>query len=162
MLRHILAHYAVFARRNPELGLGALASDLYHVLEVPHALNVSAIVPAEIIALPLLDHEDHGVDPLRVLQRVEAVLLRTLHVAEHISALERVAAGAHRARYLDQKCANRAVARWYSVGVAGHLGWFSELAGYGLGFERLIVYLCGLQNIRDAIPYPRVPGWAQF
>ena len=35
-------------------------------------------------------------------------------------------------------------------------------AGFGLGFERLIVYMCGLQNIRDAIPYPRVPGWAQF
>jgi asparaginyl-tRNA synthetase len=35
-------------------------------------------------------------------------------------------------------------------------------AGFGLGFERLIVYICGLQNIRDAIPYPRVPGWAQF
>lgn len=35
-------------------------------------------------------------------------------------------------------------------------------AGFGLGFERLIVYLCGLQNIRDAIPYPRVPGWSQF
>jgi hypothetical protein len=35
-------------------------------------------------------------------------------------------------------------------------------AGFGLGFERLIVYICGLQNIRDAIPYPRVPSWAQF
>ncbi len=35
-------------------------------------------------------------------------------------------------------------------------------AGFGLGFERLIVYMCGLANIRDAIPYPRVPGWAQF
>jgi asparaginyl-tRNA synthetase len=35
-------------------------------------------------------------------------------------------------------------------------------AGFGLGFERLIVYMCGLQNIRDAIPYPRVPGSAQF
>jgi len=34
--------------------------------------------------------------------------------------------------------------------------------GFGLGFERLLVYMCGLQNIRDAIPYPRVPGWAQF
>jgi asparaginyl-tRNA synthetase len=48
--------------------------------------------------------------------------------------------------------------------------WFRDLrrygsvphAGFGLGFERLIVYICGLQNIRDAIPYPRVPGWAQF
>ncbi|AEI65742.1 asparagine--tRNA ligase [Corallococcus macrosporus] len=35
-------------------------------------------------------------------------------------------------------------------------------AGFGLGFERLIVYMCGLQNIRDAIPYPRVPGSAAF
>jgi asparaginyl-tRNA synthetase len=31
-----------------------------------------------------------------------------------------------------------------------------------LGFERLLVYICGLGNIRDAIPYPRVPGLAQF
>ena len=35
-------------------------------------------------------------------------------------------------------------------------------AGFGLGFERLIVYICGLANIRDAIPYPRVPGSAEF
>jgi asparaginyl-tRNA synthetase len=51
-----------------------------------------------------------------------------------------------------------------------HYGWYRDLrrygsvphAGFGLGFERLIVYLCGLANIRDAIPYPRVPGSAQF
>jgi asparaginyl-tRNA synthetase len=35
-------------------------------------------------------------------------------------------------------------------------------AGFGLGFERLIVYLCGLGNIRDAIPYPRAPQTADF
>jgi asparaginyl-tRNA synthetase len=35
-------------------------------------------------------------------------------------------------------------------------------AGFGLGFERLLVYVCGLGNIRDAIPYPRVPGQADF
>ena len=35
-------------------------------------------------------------------------------------------------------------------------------AGFGLGFERLVVYVCGLQNIRDAIPYPRAPGLAEF
>jgi len=51
-----------------------------------------------------------------------------------------------------------------------HYGWYRDLrrygtvphAGFGLGFERLLVYICGLGNIRDAIPYPRVPGWAQF
>ena len=35
-------------------------------------------------------------------------------------------------------------------------------AGFGLGFERLLCYLCGLSNIRDAIPYPRTPGSATF
>jgi asparaginyl-tRNA synthetase len=35
-------------------------------------------------------------------------------------------------------------------------------AGFGLGFERLIMYLTGIQNIRDVIPFPRVPGWAEF
>jgi asparaginyl-tRNA synthetase len=35
-------------------------------------------------------------------------------------------------------------------------------AGFGLGLERLVVYTCGLANIRDAIPYPRTPGNAAF
>lgn len=35
-------------------------------------------------------------------------------------------------------------------------------AGFGLGFERLVSYVTGLPNIRDAIPYPRVPGRAAF
>ena len=28
-------------------------------------------------------------------------------------------------------------------------------AGYGLGFERMIMYLTGIQNIRDVLPFPR-------
>ncbi len=35
-------------------------------------------------------------------------------------------------------------------------------AGFGLGFERLISYITGMANIRDVIPYPRVPGNAGF
>jgi asparaginyl-tRNA synthetase len=35
-------------------------------------------------------------------------------------------------------------------------------AGYGLGFERLVTYVCGIENIRDAIAYPRYPGNAEF
>lgn len=35
-------------------------------------------------------------------------------------------------------------------------------AGFGLGFERTIVYATGIQNIRDAIPFPRVPKHADF
>lgn len=35
-------------------------------------------------------------------------------------------------------------------------------AGFGLGFERLIMYLTGIENIRDVIPFPRTPGNAKF
>ncbi|MDE6361442.1 MAG: asparagine--tRNA ligase, partial [Clostridia bacterium] len=35
-------------------------------------------------------------------------------------------------------------------------------AGYGLGFERLIMYLTGMQNIRDVIPFARTTGNADF
>lgn len=51
-----------------------------------------------------------------------------------------------------------------------HYGWYRDFrrygsvphAGFGLGFERLVVYVCGLSNIRDALPYPRAPGSAEF
>ena len=44
--------------------------------------------------------------------------------------------------------------------------WYSNLrkfggcyhSGFGMGFERLIIYLTGADNIRDVIPYPRTPG----
>ncbi|SHK66155.1 asparagine--tRNA ligase [Tepidibacter formicigenes] len=48
--------------------------------------------------------------------------------------------------------------------------WYLELrkyggtkhAGYGLGFERAIMYLTGISNIRDVIPFPRTPKNAEF
>ena len=51
-----------------------------------------------------------------------------------------------------------------------HYDWYRDFrrygtvphAGFGLGFERLVVYVCGLSNIRDAIPYPRAPGSAEY
>ena len=35
-------------------------------------------------------------------------------------------------------------------------------AGFGLGFERLVQFATGTDCIRDAIPFPRVPGSAEF
>ncbi len=37
-----------------------------------------------------------------------------------------------------------------------------EHAGYGLGFERLMMYVTGMQNIRDVIPFPRTPKNCEF
>ena len=35
-------------------------------------------------------------------------------------------------------------------------------AGFGLGFERLVMYLTGISNIRDVLPFPRTTGSADF
>lgn len=35
-------------------------------------------------------------------------------------------------------------------------------AGFGLGFERLVQYVTGVENIRDVIPFPRYPNSAEF
>ncbi|MBQ2460236.1 MAG: asparagine--tRNA ligase [Bacteroidaceae bacterium] len=51
-----------------------------------------------------------------------------------------------------------------------HLWWYLDTrkygscphAGFGLGFERLILFVTGMQNIRDVIPFPRTPKNAEF
>lgn len=35
-------------------------------------------------------------------------------------------------------------------------------AGFGLGFDRALMYITGIANIRDVLPFPRVPRWAKF
>ena len=50
------------------------------------------------------------------------------------------------------------------------LWWYRDLrrygtvphAGFGLGFERLLTYVTGMENIRDTIPFPRTPGSSAF
>ncbi|MDX1965306.1 MAG: asparagine--tRNA ligase [Pirellulales bacterium] len=49
-------------------------------------------------------------------------------------------------------------------------GWYSDLrrygtvphSGFGLGLERILLFLSGMGNIRDVIPFPRTPGNAEF
>ena len=50
------------------------------------------------------------------------------------------------------------------------LWWYLDLrkfgtavhSGFGLGFERLVLFVTGMSNIRDVIPYPRTPQSAEF
>ena len=51
-----------------------------------------------------------------------------------------------------------------------HYWWYLELrkygsvphAGFGAGFERLVQFITGMDNVRDVIPFPRYPGKAEF
>ena len=63
------------------------------------------------------------------------------------------------------------VDRMEKMGVsAEELDWYVNLrkfggckhAGFGMGFERLLIYLTGVENIRDVIPFPRTPGNCEF
>ena len=53
---------------------------------------------------------------------------------------------------------------------ASEIEWYINLrkygttihSGFGMGFERLIMYLTGIDNIRDVIPYPRTPGNCEY
>lgn len=61
-------------------------------------------------------------------------------------------------------------ARMHDDAMKEELWWYRDLrrygtvphAGFGLGFERLLTYVTGMENIRDCIPFPRVPGSAHF
>ncbi len=61
-------------------------------------------------------------------------------------------------------------ARMAEHGLGDELWWYRDLrrygsvphAGFGLGLERLVLYMTGMENIRDVIPFPRVPHSASF
>jgi len=61
-------------------------------------------------------------------------------------------------------------ARLTALGLTDSLWWYRDLrrygtvphAGFGLGLERLLLYVTGMDNIRDVIPFPRVPNNANF
>lgn len=63
------------------------------------------------------------------------------------------------------------MARCKQMGVdTGAIDWFLNLrkygscvhSGFGMGFERLVMYLTGVDNIRDAIPFPRTPNNCEY
>lgn len=106
-------------------------------------------------------------------ERIKAFYMRLNDDEKTVAAMDVLAPGIgeiiggsqreERLDYLDRRMAQ------FGLDPA-HYQWYRDLrrygsvphAGFGLGFERLLVYVCGLANIRDAIPYPRAAGSAEF
>jgi asparaginyl-tRNA synthetase len=120
--------------------------------------------------------EDHFKKPVVVMnypEQIKAFYMRLNDDEKTVAAMDVLAPGIgeiiggsqreERLDVLDQRMGafglNPAAYEWYRdlrrYGTVPH-------AGFGLGLERLVVYVCGLSNIRDAIPYPRTPGNAEF
>ena len=60
---------------------------------------------------------------------------------------------------MEETGADRSSIEWY-INLRRYGGCVHS--GFGMGFERLIMYLTGMENIRDVIPYPRTPGSCEF
>ena len=66
---------------------------------------------------------------------------------------------------------DKLVTRMKEVGIpVASMSWYldtrrfgsAEHSGFGLGFERLLLFVTGMGNIRDVIPFPRTPKNAEF
>jgi asparaginyl-tRNA synthetase len=120
--------------------------------------------------------EEHVGRPVVVMnypEKIKAFYMRLNDDGKTVAAMDVLAPGIgeiiggsqreERLDYLDRRMAQ------FHIDPQAY-SWYRDLrrygtvphAGFGLGFERLVVYVCGLGNIRDAIPYPRVPGSAEF
>ena len=72
----------------------------------------------------------------------------------------------------EHRARRAAVDAWHESGLSEKepYWWYLDLrrhgsvphAGFGLGFERVVQFATGMANIRDVIPFPRVPGSAEF
>src|ERR1700690_148244 len=83
-----------------------------------------------------------------------------------VPGIGEVIGGAQREERLDQLLANM---KFHNLKPEDYW-WYVDLrkygtvphAGFGLGFERLLMFLTGVANIRDVIPFARTPGSAEF
>ncbi|MFR7761027.1 MAG: amino acid--tRNA ligase-related protein, partial [Peptoniphilus grossensis] len=107
--------------------------------------------PKEIKAFYMYENEDK--------KTVAAMDLLVPGVGEIIGGSQRE----HRLDVLEEKMKN--------IGMnMDTYDWYLDLrrygyvvhSGYGLGFERAVMYITGMKNIRDVIPFPRTVGNAEF
>ncbi|HSB95425.1 MAG TPA: asparagine--tRNA ligase [Spongiibacteraceae bacterium] len=119
--------------------------------------------------------EEHVKAPLIVMnypKDIKAFYMRQNDDGKTVAAMDVLApgigeiiGGSQREERLD-----RLDARMAEMQIGGDLWWYRDLrrygtvphAGFGLGFERLLNYVTGMENIRDVIPFPRAPNSALF
>jgi asparaginyl-tRNA synthetase len=120
--------------------------------------------------------EEHFKSPVTVYnypREIKPFYMRLNDDAQTVTAMDvlvpgigEVIGGAQREERLDQLAENM---KLHNLKPQDY-GWYLDLrrygavphAGFGLGFERLLMFLTGVPNIRDVIPFARTPGNAEF
>ena len=92
-------------------------------------------------------------------ETVAAVDLEVPGAGELMGGSQRVESYDKLLKRMDELGMNKEELSWYldlrKYGTCIH-------SGFGMGFERLLIYITGIDNIRDVIPYPRTPGNCEF
>ena len=119
--------------------------------------------------------EEHAKAPLIVIdypKEIKAFYMRMNDDEKTVSAMDvlvpgigEIIGGSQREERLDVL-----ESRIENDSIREKLSWYRDLrkygtvphAGFGLGFERLLNYVSGMENIRDCIPFPRTPGNAKI
>ena len=93
------------------------------------------------------------------LETVKAVDLEVPGAGELMGGSQREEDYDKLVKRMDQLGMDRDTLDWY-INLRKYGGCVHS--GFGMGFERLLIYLTGVDNIRDVIPYPRTPGSCQY
>ena len=107
--------------------------------------------PRDMKAFYMRQNEDH--------QTVAAMDILFPHIGEIIGGSQREERLEHLKAAMQTKGVPTEALQWYldtrCFGTVPH-------SGFGLGLERLVQFITGMENIRDVIPFPRTPGHADF
>ena len=113
-------------------GLRRALAHFKYISKVPGALKVSAVVPSKMFFT--FNEHNHGVDPIRLVQALQAASQRLLYIRKIISALEGIASIARRAGDLAQLRARLTGAGRQVIAAFWHLARRAQSAGYFFGF----------------------------
>jgi asparaginyl-tRNA synthetase len=106
-------------------------------------------------------------------KNIKAFYMRQNEDGETVAAVDMLVPGAGELMGGSQReeRVDRLISRMEEIGIdTNSFDWYLDLrrfggcvhSGFGMGFERLIIYLTGVENIRDVIPFPRTPGNCEF
>ena len=112
--------------------------------------------PASIKAFYMYRNDDAEGDRGPTVRAMDVVVPK---VGEIIGGSQRE----HRLEVLEERIDGAGLSRddyWWYLDLRRHGS--VPHAGFGLGFERVVQFMTGMANIRDVIPFPRVPGSAEF
>ena len=117
----VLRNDSILPGWDPVKGSGSVLRHLADVPKVRHGLDVTRIVPAEVLAPLAIQQRNHGSRPSGILQALVSVLQSSLDDGEDIAALEGITALAYATLYIAEFGAGCTPLRRDTCGQSGHL-----------------------------------------